>query len=219
MKKIILILLLSAAGNVYAQTKTLSSVNIVKPKPGQWAAFEDSWKAHLGKYHVKDTTNKRYVYEVQSGVRSGYYYLVEADISYADLDIERTTDKAHDLDFLNTVTNKLDIDNGPEYYRFVDSLSYRPEVQASKYLFTFYQLKTGKQSELVNEISRAVAVNKKNNAPTSVSIFVKQLAGGAPVVVQISNLKDGYKQLETNYFPGNNDKFKSTYIQMYGQDT
>jgi hypothetical protein len=158
------------------------------------------------------------VYEVQSGVRSGYYYLVEAPISYADLDNERPTDKAHDLDFLNTVTSKLEVDNGPEYYRYVDSLSYRNDVQANKFLFTFYQLKTGKQSDLVNEITRAVAVNKKNNAPTSTSVYVKQLAGGAPVVVVISNLKDGYKQLETNYFPGNSDKFKSTYIQLYGQD-
>ncbi len=93
-----LLLLVAVAGQLYAQNKTLVAVSAVKPKAGQTAPFEDSWKAHLNKYHTKDTTNRRYVYEVESGVRSGSYYLVDANISYADLDVERTSDKAHDLD-------------------------------------------------------------------------------------------------------------------------
>ncbi len=71
---------------------------------------------------------------------------------------------------------------------------------------------------MVNEITRGIGVNKKNEAPTSYRTYVKQMSGGSPVIVIISNLKDGFKQLETNYFPGNTDRFKSTYIQMYGQD-
>jgi hypothetical protein len=219
MRKFLFFLFMAGAINSFAQTKSLLTVTLVKPKPGQDAAFQTAWKTHLKKFHQVDTTNRRGVYEITSGVRTGGYYLTAGGMSWADLDVERPTVKAHDVDLATTVTPTLSTEgNGAEeIFRRADTLSYRPEVQATKFVLTVYNIKTGKQSDVTDELKRSIAVDKKINSPVSFDGFIKQLAGSKPVVVIIRHLKDGFKELDSDYFKDLNDKFKAAYLEMYGQ--
>ena len=216
MRKVFFLLLAVVSTHSFAQTHSLVGVSLVKPKMGQETAFEDAWKAHLKKYHQTDTTNRRAVFEITSGVRTGYYYLTSGGLSWADMDIERSNDKAHDADYASTIVSTLQSESGNDVYRWADTLSYRPEVQASKYTITIYHIKTGKQNEVTDEIKRAIAVDKKINSPLSFNGYILTLSGSTPVVVIIRNLKDGFKELDQDFYKGLNDQFKVAYIEMYG---
>ncbi|HWI91063.1 MAG TPA: hypothetical protein VNT20_07300 [Flavisolibacter sp.] len=214
MRKSIMVLFIVASINVFAQGKTLFQVQMVKPKIGQVAAFEAAWKAHVAKFHKDD---KRAVYEVLTGDRAGYYQLVDGPTSYADMDVERGDSKAHDLDYETTVATKIETESGAYIYRFADTLSYNGNVAADKYSYTVYNVKLGKMPDLIAEAKRSIAVNTSINSPSSYNAYLQMFAGSAPQLVVINNLKDGFKQLELNYFPGMTDKFKEAYIKMYSQ--
>ena len=202
MRKILFFLFITGAINSFAQTRSLVGVSLVKPKMGQEAAFEAAWKAHLKKFHQADTTNRRGVFEITSGVRDRSYYLTSSGMSWADLDIERSNNKAHDMDYATTITSTLASAGGNEIFRWADTLSYRPDVQATKFLLTSYHIKTGKQNDVTDEIKRAIAVNKKINSPLSYDGYIQQLSGSKPVVVIIRHLKDGFKELDPDYYKG-----------------
>lgn len=219
MRKILFFLFMTGVINSFAQTKSLVGVNQVKPKPGQKVAFEAAWKAHLKKFHQADTSNRRGVFEITSGVRTGSYYLTSSGMAWADFDIDRPTEKAHDMDLAATVTPTLapESSGAEEIYRWADTLSYRPEVQSSKFLLTVYHIKTGKQNDLTDELKRTIAVDKKINSPVSFDGYIQQLAGSKPQVVIIRHLKDGFKELDSDYFKDLNDKFKAAYLELYAQ--
>ena len=217
MRRILFFLFITGAINSFAQTRSLVGVSLVKPKMGKEAAFEAAWKAHLKKFHQSDTSNRRGVYEITSGVRDLCYYLTSSGMSWADLDVERSNEKTHDLDYASTITSTLASSGGNELFRWADTLSYRPEVKATKFLLTTYHIKTGKQNDVTDEIKRTIAVNKKINSPSSFDGFIQQLPGSKPVVVIIRHLKDGFKELDSDYYKDLNDKFKAAYIEMYGQ--
>ena len=217
MRKILFFLCLTGVINSFAQTRSLVGVSLVEPKMGQGAAFEAAWKAHLKKFHLTDTTNRRGVFEITSGVRDGSYYLTSGGMSWADLDIERSNNKAHDMDYASTVTSTLASGSGNAIFRQADSLSYNSDVQATKFLLTSYHAKTGKQNDVTDEIKRAIAVNKKINSPLSYDGYIQQLSGSKPVVVIIRHLKNGFKELDSDYYKDLNDKFKAAYLEMFGQ--
>jgi len=214
MRKLILVLLTVASINVFAQGKTLYHVEMVKPKIGQVTAFESAWKAHVAKFHKDD---KRQVFEIMTGDRTGYYQLVDGPSSYADMDVERKDSKAHDLDYETTVAPKVEYQSGDYVYRFADTLSYNGNVQADKYSYSVYNVKLGKMPDLVAEVKRSMAVNTSIGSQNSSNAYFQLFAGSAPQLVLISNLKDGFKQLEQNYFAGMTDKFREAYIKMYSQ--
>jgi hypothetical protein len=199
----------------FGQGNTLYNVSMVMPKIGQAAAFEAAWKAHVAKFHQGD--NKRTVYEILSGDHAGMYQLVDGPSSFADMDKENPKRVAHDLDYNTNVAPKLASESGSYVYRWVDTLSYHGDVKADKYSTTVYNVKLNKMPELIAELKRSMAVNASINSPASSNVFLKQMAGSEPQMVFISNLKDGFKQLDNNYFPGLADKFKEAYIKMYSQ--
>lgn len=217
MRKILFFLLLAGASHSFAQTKSLLSVLTVTPKLTEQQNFETAWIAHLKKFHQNDTTDRRSVFEILSGVRTGSYYITDGNMSWADMDVERTTDKAHDQDYSSTISSTLESESGEVIYRLADTLSYNPGVQATKFLVTIYHIKTGKQDAVTDEIKRAIAVDKKINSPVSFDGYIQTLAGSKPVVVIVRNLKDGFKELDADYHKGLNDQFKAAYIEMFGQ--
>jgi hypothetical protein len=217
MRKILFFLLLAGVSQSFAQTKSLVSVLTVKPKIGQQQNFEAAWIAHLKKFHQNDTTNRRGVFEIISGVRTGSYYITDGRLSWADMDVERSNDKAHDEDYSSTVSPTLESESGDYVYRWADTLSYNPNVQATKFVLTAYHAKTGKQDDVTDEIKRAIAVDKKINSPVSFNGYILTLSGSKPVVVIIRNLKEGFKEIDPDYNKGLSDKFKAAYIEMYGQ--
>ena len=216
MKQLFCLLLCAATVSVFGQGSTLYRVNVVKPKAGMKSAFEASWKIHLDKFH--NTTDKRSVYEVTNGPGSGSYVIVEGPISYADMDKANPTAKDHALDLEKNFTPKLDVTGTNSVFRWADTLSYHGDAKADNVLVTVTVLKDGKAAEVFAEIRRTVLIAEKIKSPLSYNVMVKQFAGSSPTLVTLRNLKNGFKELDTDYFKMAPDALKNAYIADYGQE-
>lgn len=216
MRKILTIALTCATIFCFGQGKVLYSLLLVKPKIGQSGAFESSWKAHVAKFH--NTDDKRQVYEILTGDLAGSYQLFEGPSSFADMDNAKSSNEAHDIDYEKNVATKLESSYGDYIYRFVDTLSYNGEMQADKYVNNIYNVKMGKMADLTAEIKRGMAVNTALKSPVSNNAFILQFGGSLPQLVIVSNLTDGFKQLDTEYRPGMNATFKAEYLKQFSQE-
>ena len=207
-------LFIAAAFFANAQGRTLYKVNQLTPKPGMRTAFEDAWKTHMVKFH--SSTDKRYVYEVQSGPDNGSYVIVQGPISYASMDSILPDVKEHSLDMEKSLSPDLAATSNL-LVRWVDTLSYKGDVQAQLALLTVTVVKDGRLSDYTAEARKAVLLYTKLNSPFSFNTMIKQQAGSSPTVILIRNLKDGYKELDADYFHLAADWFKNAYIKEYGQ--
>ena len=226
-KTFFLWLFIAAAFFANSQGKTLYRVNFVKPKAGMKSAFESSWKTHLAKFHK--TEDKRNVYEVLSGPHAGEYHIVEGPIAYADMDTEKSNAKEHGLDLEKNFTPYLEPNNMSGVFRWDDSASFNGKVEADKFLVTITHIKLGMQNETLREAKRSVVIQNKlmqaNNVPLrfSSNYYAQIWAGSDPVHVAIRNLKDGFKELENNYYGPNPmanqpTAFRDAYTKEYGYD-
>jgi hypothetical protein len=198
------------------QGKTLYQLTIANPKIGSTGSFESAWKAHLQKYHKGD--DKRMVHEILSGDRAGTYQLISGPTSFADMDVEKSTDVAHNLDYDKTVVPYVNDMSGSYIYRHADTLSYNGAVTADKFITTIYNVRRGKMNDFTAEIKRAVATNKTINSKNSYNTYIQLWAGTKPQLVIVSNLKDGFKQLDDSFAPSQSSAFKEQYIKTYGQE-
>lgn len=220
-KTFFLWLFMAAAFIANGQGKTLYTVNFVKPKAGMKSTFEANWKAHLAKFHK--TADKRNVYEVMSGPNIGYYHIVEGPISFADMDAVKPMAKEHGLDLEKNFSPFLEPNTMNGTYRWDDTASFNPTVKADKFLVTVTHVKFGQLDETIRESRRGSLINAKIN-PTSrfsVNVYTQIWSGSDPVRVSMRNLKDGFKELETDYYGPNTmapNAFKDAYIKDYGQD-
>ena len=214
-KTLFLWLFIAAAFFANGQGNTLYEVNVVKPKAGMKSAFEASWKAHLDKYHK--TSDKRTVYEVTSGPQSGSYVIVEGPFSYADMDKTLPNAKEHGLDLEKNFTPKLEPGSQNFVARWADTLSYNGDTKAENFLLTITMVKDGKMGEYMKELRRNVLLSAKLNSPFSYNVSIKQQAGSSPMIIGIRNLKEGFKELETNYFQLPQNGFRDAYVNEYGQ--
>ena len=228
MKRILVLLLMATTLAAYSQTTAptndLSTVNTVKPKLGQKMAFEAAYKLHITKFHKGD--EKIRTYEILSGENMGYYHLVNGERSFADMDKERADAAAHNLDLDKNFFPLLeDTRNGT--YRFIDSLSIRPEVEAESFTVNVNHLKqTLNQADYRREQARGIKINKNSTAPffvnLSISYWEQLWDGSDQVTVSIRNLKDGFKSLQAGYFgtpappPPGTPSFRDNYIKEYG---
>jgi hypothetical protein len=217
MRKIFFFLFITGVVYSNAQTHSLVGVTLATPKLGQAQAFESAWVAHLKKFHQADTTNRRSVFEIIDGPRTGCYYLVTSGMSWDAFDVDRANQKDHDMDLATNVSPTLSSQGGLSIYRWADTLSYNGEAQPTKYLLTAYHIKAGRQDDLTDEIKRSIAVDKKINSPVSFNGYILTFSGTTPMVVVIRNLKNGFKELDPDYYKGLNDQFKAAYLQLYGQ--
>lgn len=71
--------------------------------------------------------------------------------------------------------------------------------------------------EYRDELNKGLAVARKMNTPFNSSRYQLMGAGSSPVMVSVYNLKDGFKQLEQNYFK-DAPNFRDNYIAAYGFD-
>lgn len=208
--------------SVFSQGKTLYIVNSMKPKAGMKMAFEAAWKTHLDKYHLKEE-DRQTVYEITSGPHSGTYMIVVGPMSYADMDVVKANGKEHGADIQTTISGLLEF-NTQAIYRWDDTASLNGKVEASKFSVQVTHIKFGMQNATLRESKRTALITAKIN-PTfrwSQNTYVQIMAGSDPVMVGVRNLKDGFKELESNYYgpdpnAGNPDAFKNAYIKDYGQ--
>lgn len=220
-KTFFLLLFIAPAFFSNGQGKTLYTVNFVKPKPVQKSAFEASWKTHLAKFHKTD--DKRMVYEVLSGPYSGTYHIVEGPFAYADMDKEKAKAKEHGLDLEKTFFPMLENNSMNGTYRWDDTASFNGKVKADKFLVTVTHVKYGQINETIRESRRSSLIQAKISptSPFSSNVYTQIWSGSNPIRVSIRNLKDGYKELETDYYgpnPNPPNAFKDAYIKDYGQE-
>ena len=220
MRRILLLLLLLTTLAAYSQKTDLTTVNSVHPRKGQKMAFESAYKQHIAKFHK--TQQKLSVYEVLSGPYQGYYHLVNSGQSFADLDKDRADANAHDMDLDKAFFPLLDETmNGT--YRFMDSLSIHPDVQAEKFVVNVRHIKPSLEADYRAESARGAKMLAKLKGGfwdnLSVNVFEQLWDGNDPVVVNIRNLKDGFKSLETDFYGAavaGAPTFKDEYVKAYG---
>jgi hypothetical protein len=225
MKRIFLMLFMVSTLAVYAQppvpAKDLSNINTVNPKKGQKMAFEAAWKVHVAKFH--QAGEKVSVYEIITGPHAGSYHIVSSGRSYADFDKGRTDANAHSLDLDKTFFPYLEETmNG--VYRFIDSLSFRPDTTAESFTVNVSHLKQGlNMNDYRRELARAVKMRMQLNMPfwnnLSYSYFEQLWDGSDQVTVNVRSLKDGFKSLEPNYYgqgPAGAPGFRDLYAKTYG---
>jgi hypothetical protein len=218
MRKLFFIAIAFACTATFGQGNNLWDVEMVQAKTGKGNAYEKAWKAHVIKFHNGD--DKRYAEEIMSGPNNGNILVASGPYSLADMDKERANGAAHTADYDLTVSPSVESAKTWGTYRWVDTLSYNGDVKAEKFITTVYHLKAGKLPDLVSEIKRALAVNKKINSPTSYNTYIKMWGGSSPELVTVTNLKDGFKQLDNKFDPNmasRNKDFQTTYVQEYGQ--
>lgn len=209
-------LLCVAAISVFGQGKTLYRINVVKPKAGMKAAFEESWKAHLDKFHQGD--DKRVVYEVVSGNNIGSYVIIEGPIAYADMDNDKPNAREHSLDVDKNLATKTDPGGLNFTLRWADTLSYNAAESGDKVVINTTIVKDGKLGSYMKELRRSVLVLEKMKSPLSFTANVMQQAGTSPTIVTVRTLKNGFKELEQNFFQLPTGLFKDTYIKEYGEE-
>ena len=224
MKQILFLLFMVITMTAYSQTqqtKDLVTVNTVKPKPGQKMAFEAAYKLHIAKFHK--TEEKINVYEILSGEFAGYYHLVQAGRSFEDFDKARSDAAAHALDLDKNFFPLLE-DTRNATFRFMDSLSLRSDVVAENFVVSVNHLKQGLViADYRRETARTVKIQRKLKIPffenLSVSVFEQLWDGSDQVVVNIRNLKDGFKSLQAGFYapatPGT-PSLRDEYVKEYG---
>ena len=221
MKKFLVFLFVATSLTAYSQKTDLATVNTVKPKKGQKMAFESAYKIHVAKFHKAE--EKLNVYEILSGTYAGYYHIVNSGRSFADMDKERPDATAHSLDLDKTFFPMLE-ETKIGTYRFVDSLSLRPDVVAEKFVVTVRHLKqTVVLADYNRELARSAKVLKNLKSGffenLSLSFFDQLWDGTDQVTVTIRNLKDGFKSLETDYYgaaPAGSPSFRDEYVKQFG---
>ncbi len=222
MKKIFLLVLIASSLSTYSQNKTLTTVNTVKPKKGQKMAFEAAYKAHVAKFHPAGDGMS--VYEIMSGPHMGKYHIAGAYKAFEDFDKERPDAAAHNLDLDKNFFPYLE-ETENATFRYIDSLSINPGLSegTEKFVVTVRHLKMGaSQTNMRREASRTAKVIKDMKSRfwdnLSVSVFDMLWDGSDQTVVEIRNLKDGFKALEQNFYgtnPPGSPSFRDTYVKLY----
>lgn len=124
---------------------------------------------------------------------------------------------AHDKDYETNCASKVEMDGGNMVYRWVDTLSYKGDVQADKYIVTITHVKNGKMPDYMTEMRKVNQLAAIMNPRVSFNRYVQMWSGSDPVMVTVSNLKDGFKELEQGYNGLKPDDFKNAFIKEYGQ--
>jgi hypothetical protein len=139
------------------------------------------------------------------------------------MDVDKPNAKAHGLDLEKNFQPFLEDNAMNGTYRWDDTASYNPNVEAEKFLVQVTHIKFGQQNETLREAKRSSLILAKMSPTVVVSYnyYVQIWAGSDPVVVTVRNLKEGFKELDNNFMgpnPFGGTAFKDAYVKMYGQD-
>ena len=218
MKQLLSLLFLAFAISAFSQNNIVT-VNTVKPKNGSKMAWETAYKAHIAKFHKAD--EKISTWEIISGKWMGYYHLVNGGRTMASFDAERADASAHSMDLDKTFFPMLEVTfNGN--YRWTDSLSIRPDMQADRCIVNIRHIKPEMMSDYVKETARGNAIAGKLKGTfwdkLSVNAYVLMWSGSDPTIVSVRNLPDGFASLEADFYGKDaiGTSFKDEYVKLYG---
>jgi hypothetical protein len=210
MKKMLSVCLLLLAGYFCSgQEKNLVQSILLKPKNGMAPQFEAALKAHNMKFHAAPA--KAYVFQFISGDKMGYYQVAFPPGSWADMD-NMKPNPAHEQDVQNSIATKLDVNEGWIFSRKIDSLSHGDQNwDIAKSRMTYWHMKRGKMQEFAGWLRKIKLMLDDTKDPRNVTIYSKSLAGTDGQFILVTRYKEGWKEMEPNFYTPIKDMFIKTY--------
>lgn len=205
-KYLFLLLLIPAIG--IGQTKTILTSNRLFAKNDKASEFEKALANHSQKYHTGDV--KWRVWSIQSGPDAGGYMITEGPSNWSTLDSRGDISAEHTTDWEKNIL-PLTVGQGQSaYYDFRADLS---TVQltdyADKIIITHVTAKPGKIVNVENLFKKQKKVWETGKE--SVAIYSASFSGD-PGFIQVTRLKNGLKELESDY----RKPFAERYNDAYG---
>lgn len=199
MKKFLSVGLLIAAASVgICQEKTLVQSILLKPKNGMGIQFESALKAHNIRFHSSPA--KTYVFQFISGEKMGYYQVAFPASSWTEMD-NMKPNTAHEQDIHNSISPKLAENEGWVFSRRIDSLSHGDQNwEIAKSRMTYWHIKRGKTQEFATWLRKIKLILDDTKDPRNVTIYSKLLAGSDGQFILVSRYREGWKELEPNFY-------------------
>ena len=204
MKKFFFLLLLLPLLGI-SQTKSLLTTNRVFAKNDKTGEFEKALSNHAKKYHTGDVTWR--VWSIESGPDAGGYMITEGPTTWATLDGRADISAEHTADWEKNVLPLTDGRGQSGYYDFQADLS---TVQltdyADKILINHMTAKPGmivNTMTLIQKLKNVWVAGKESVAVYSVAY------SGEPGYITVTRLKDGLKELASDYRKPMADRFNA----------
>ena len=205
MKKFLFLLLLLPVLGI-AQTKTLLTSNRVFAKNDKTGEFEKALANHAQKYHTGDVAWR--VWSIETGPDAGGYMVTEGPTTWGTLDTRADISAEHTADWEKNVLPLTDGRGQSGHYDFVADLS---TVQltdyADKIVITHMTAKPGmlnKTTSLIQQLKKMWMADKESVAVYSVAY------SGEPGYITVTRLKNGLKELASDYRKPMADRFTAT---------
>ena len=191
-----------------SQTKTLLISNRVFAKADKAGEFEKALASHAKKYHTGDVAWR--VWSIQSGPDAGGYMITEGPSTWATVDNRGDISAEHMTDWQKNVLPLTEGRGQSGYYDFVADLS---TVQltdyADKITISHMTSKPGKvlhARALLEQMKKVWVADKESVAVYSVAY------SGEPGYITVTRLKNGLKELASDYRKPMADRFKTANV-------
>ena len=206
MKKLLVILLLIPVLGM-SQTKNLLTSNRYFCKMDKIQEFEKALAQHAQTYHKGDWNWR--VWTIQSGPDAGAYMVSEGPSDWSTLDGRGDINPAHRDDWTKNVAPLIARIGASSYMSFqpdmstVDLKSYTDKIQ-----ITHITAKPGKivaVADLEKKLKKVWEASKE-----SVAVY-SPVASGEPGYVNVTRLKEGFKELADDYRKPMAERYNAVY--------
>jgi len=192
-KYLFMLLLIPAIG--MGQTKTVLTSNRVFAKNEKVSEFEKALANHAQKYHTGDV--KWRVWTIDSGPDAGGYMITEGPSSWAILDSRGDISAEHTTDWEKNVLPLTTGQGQSAYYDFQADLgTVQLTDYADKIVINHMTAKPGKIVYAQDLVKRQKKVWE--GSKESVAVYSAAFSG-EPGFIQVTRLKDGLKELASDY--------------------
>ena len=204
MKKFFFLLLLLPAFGI-GQTKTLLTANRLFARNDKAGEFEKALSNHAKKYHTGDVAWR--VWSIESGPDAGGYMVTEGPSSWSTLDSRGDISAEHTADWEKNVLPLTEGRGQSGYYDFQADLS---TVQLTDYsdkiIINHMTAKPGKVNNTMALIQKLKSVWTADKE--SVAVYL-QAFSGEPGYITVTRLKNGLKELASDYRKPMADRFNA----------
>lgn len=205
MKKLIFLLLVLPVFGM-GQTKTLLTSSRVFAKNDKTPEFEKALSSHAQKYHKADVAWR--VWSIQSGPDAGGYMITEGPTTWSTMDTRADISEEHTADWEKNVLPLTEGHGQSGFYDFIADLS---TVQLTDYsdkiIINHMTARPGKINDVMALIQKLKSVWVADKE--SVAVY-SSVASGEPGYITVTRLKNGLKELASDYRKPMTDRFNAT---------
>ncbi len=189
------------------QTKTLLTSNRLFVKNDKVSEFEKALANHAQKYHTGDV--KWRVWSIQSGPDAGGYMITEGPSSWSVLDSRGDISAEHTADWEKNVFPFATEKGESGYYDFLADLgTVQLTDYADKIIINHMTAKPG----MVVKVQDLIKKQKKVWEAANESVAVYSVVfSGEPGFITVTRLKDGLKELASDYRKPFADRFNAAH--------